>query len=253
MLKKSRAGSSFFYAAVLLAAGLLVAATALFVSAQAEFLLPQNTISVLNLLVDVVVGVLTIWALFWAATEFAQSRVEPELHVAISPRRTEVVVRQEMPNRDEPLDGLKPADGGSAEKGSDSYPRVGVDLHVKNTRQKPASRLRIELSAYNPRVPLGIADPCLEGQVPILHSEKPQTKFIQWGVDPVVYEGCILWLGGFDLLFLDGSEPDDIVFEYKLYCLEGSKPLEGKSPHRITWRKRSPTEASTTNRGKGDR
>jgi len=46
-----------------------------------NYVSPDRGISVFNLLVDIVIGFLTVWGLLWAATEFAESAVRPVLQL----------------------------------------------------------------------------------------------------------------------------------------------------------------------------
>lgn len=43
----------------------------------------SNRVALFNLLVDIAVGTFTVWGLYWAATEFAESRREPVLRLIV--------------------------------------------------------------------------------------------------------------------------------------------------------------------------
>lgn len=233
MLKIGRAGTSFFLGAAILLVGLLLAAIALLLSAWTEFVLPQNAISVLNLLVDVIVGILTVWALFWAASEFAQGRVEPELHFSITQRGDEMVLRSKLPNPEDLI----------WHSSVDSHPQVGIDLWVENCSLRPASCLRVVLNiavSDDPKIfpaddptRMEVAEPCLWGDVPVIHGKKPNVKHIQWGPDLIVYQGYSPCLGGFDLIFPDGIKFKYIRFTYTLHSLEGGTTKSQPIVHKI--------------------
>lgn len=186
-------------------------------------LLYDTGISFFNLLIDIAVGVFTIWGLFWAASEFARAQVEPDLHLIIGKEATDEIGIQPLTGEADALIGWEENVSGDDKPVS----RVPVGLFLENHQPKAARYVRIELWVRDVPHPeefirkkeffkFDVKEFAIQGKAVVL----------QFGEDLVVYGGTGVYLGKILIDWSKDTHPESITFVAKLHNLEGSKPKE---------------------------
>ncbi len=96
-------------------------------------------VSLYNLLIDVAAGVFTVWGLYWAASEFAEAQIRPDLHLVIG-RETEAQTGID-PVRHE-TDELY---GRNGVIDNEPVSQLVIGLFLENARPKTATFVRMTL------------------------------------------------------------------------------------------------------------
>ena len=193
--------------------------------------LTGSEISFFNLLIDIAVGVFTIWGLGWAASEFAGTQVKPDLHLIIGKESEDQQGIDPLTNEADALIGRD-----VSTKGGVVVSRVIVGLFLENHRPKPAQYVRIELWVRDVPHPkefvrnkeyfkFEVRDFAIRGQAVVL----------QFGEDLVVYGGTGVYLGKIPVDWPQGTHPERIAFKAKLHNLESNQPKEVTVSRPIHW------------------
>jgi hypothetical protein len=210
---------------------LVIVLVVLVILALFNVLSAEVGISLYNLLVDVAVGVFTVWGLYWAASEFAKAQVEPDLHLIIGTGRPNQAGVEALKGAADPLLGWE----GVFDDGK-PVSWVVVGLLWENHRPKAGQYIRIEL---------WVSDdvPCpkfvIDKEVfvfPIGHfSIEGSGIVLQFGEDFVAYGDAGGYLGKILMEWPQSICPERITFKAKLFSLESSKPKEVTISHPIHW------------------
>ncbi len=96
-----------------------------------------------NLLVDIVVGSFTVWALFWAASQFAEAQIKPDLYLIIGRESNDQTGVDPIRSQNEALIGR--------DDFIDALPvsQVIIGLFLENAKPKTATFVRLTLRVAN--------------------------------------------------------------------------------------------------------
>jgi hypothetical protein len=191
------------------------------------FLIPLNTLSsfirgnrigLYNLLIDIAAGVFTVWGLYWAASEFAEAQVRPDLRLIIGAEAADQQGIDPLRSATDALIGRDSLVDGN------SVSQVVVGLFLENDQPKAARFVRVTLRLRDVPRPLYFR--------PIDQSFKYKMNtnvvigeaiFIQFGEDLLVYKGDGVQLGNICIAWQRGVRPERIALVAGLYSLD-SKP-----------------------------
>lgn len=184
-----------------------------------------------NLLVDIVVGVFTIWGLFWAASEFGEQSVRPALNLIVG-------AEQDMEGQPayNPLSGTEvelPGTRRDQEELSSGVLRVGLFLENRKPRMAERVQLVIEIESV-PQVSLlqPVSGTFEYEAYPNITATKAVLRF---GDDLVVYQGEGVFLGVLHLEWRRTSLPEHCRFKYSLYNAQGPSQ-RGQIATTIDWK-----------------
>lgn len=219
----------FLTAVVIVAIALIVALVVLAISDLPAAPLTESEISFFNLLIDIAVGVFTIWGLCWAASEFARAQVKPDLRLIIGKESADQRGIDPLTNAADALIGRDVSMDGKP------VSQVIVGLFLENTQPKAAQYVRVTLRVCDV--------PHIEKFVPIEGSFRHEPKinvvrgeavFLQFDENLVVYKGDGVQLGNIRVAWTQGIHPERITLVAGLYSLEGG-PKEVAVSHPIRW------------------
>ena len=128
---------------------LCCACSMLGILAASDIIKVSESVSCFNLLVDIFVGIFTVWGLFWAASEFAQSAVKPVLHLL--PGRQEKAQKpdyssftaKEFPLMREPPFLLPGWYGWAGTQSPERDPYVECGLYLENETSRAGRYVRL--------------------------------------------------------------------------------------------------------------
>jgi len=205
-----------FRVAVIVAVVVLVIVLRLQITTDITVPLTEGKISYFNLLFDVVVGIFTVWGLYWAASELA---LKPELRLSIEPAWERTASKKSRaligPKEDGMLEG---------------------DLFLMNTQPRAARYIQVVLCVHSfPRPHVFSVEPVEGAYADWVPFGAPMHRClrVQFGDDFVIYKGEAIYVGvlkvGWPDFSADASadyRPRDITFEAKFYSLEGEPKKE---------------------------
>jgi len=185
-------------------------------------------VSIYGVFVDLVVGVFTIWGLYWAASEFAGAQVRPDLHLVIG--------REEADQK-----GVAPlTNEADALIGRDSVPPVlpcswvVAGLFLENTRPKAARYVKVVVRVRDVPRPESI-DMWYGYHTGLVNFRRQgEALSFSFGEDLVVYKGEMTYLTSIKMIWRQGTHPERITFLARLCSLEG-EPKEVTVSHPIHW------------------
>jgi hypothetical protein len=210
--------------------GLCLVGFILIALALIGFLQPAMAVAIINLLVDIVVGVFTVWGLFWAASEFSEQSLRSQLNLLLGEAQD---VNGEM--RCTPLHRTQiSVTGQRIQQEGDVLGKIKIGLFLENTRPRAAQRiqLRIEIRSVPP-----IRDVYPDERTFTLnyHPNYTETKVIlRFEDDLVVYQGEELFLGVLHVDWLDPALPNTCELRYVINKAEG-RPDVGLHNIRVNW------------------
>lgn len=186
-------------------------------------------ISLVNLMVDIVVGIFTVWGLFWAASEFAAAQVKPDLRLIIGRESEDRLGIVPLKNEADELigrDGLV---------GDTPASQVIIGLFLENGQPKAAQYVRITLRVRNTPPP-GILHAVGRSfnYEPKINEVRGEALFLQFGEELVVYQGDGVHLGNIRVAWAKDVRPDKVDLVAGLYSLD-SRPKEIIVSHPIHW------------------
>lgn len=185
-------------------------------------------IGLFNLLVDIVMGVFTIWGLFWAASQFSEQSIKPRMRllpglVKDGPGDAECIPVVESPAQ---LPGYVRS-GGRGKGG-----RLDVGLFLENRKPKIAQHLQIviEIDSQPPTYNIHPESP-YECQWNVINRNK---VIMQFEESLIVYMGHGVHIGKLGLLWEQSPLPDSCRLSYTIFKSEG-KPDSGTCDVAIRW------------------
>ena len=189
----------------------------------------ETAISLYNLLIDIFVGVFTVWGLYWAASEFAGAQVKPDLRLIIGKESAD------QQGIDPLMDAADALIGRDVFMNGEPVSWVIIGLFLENTQPKAAQHVRLNLRVCDV--------PCLKEFAPAsdpfryeprVNVMRGEAVFLQFGEDLVVYKGDGVHLGSIRAVWPQGTHPERITLVARLYSL-GSEPKEATVSHPIHW------------------
>jgi hypothetical protein len=189
----------------------------------------ESEISSYSLLVDVVVGVFTIWGLYWAASEFAGAQVKPDLRL--------VVGKESADQRgiDPLMDVVEALIGRDVSEDGEPVSQVIFGLFLENTQPKAAQYVRVTLRVRDvPRLKQFVPIKGTFRYKPKINVVRGEAIFLQFGDDLVVYKGDGVQLGNIRVAWPQGTHPERITLVAGLYGLE-DEPKEVTVSRPIHW------------------
>ena len=186
-------------------------------------LLISDRISMLNLCVDIVMGVFMVWGLFWAASEFSEQSVKPQLRVLLGLIKGDEAVP------------IRP--GASAQlRGHTIDRRVDVGIFLDNRKPKMAQHLQVTVKVESqPSVDQVDFAPSYDCQWQKVNRDRIVAQFED---SLVVYMGQGIRAGTLYLHWPQHMQRDELPttckLEYKVYKSEG-KPDFGVLNFAIQW------------------
>lgn len=195
------------------------------------FVSNPNVTTYYGFLLDLVFGSLTVWGLYWAASEFAEQSIRPELSlmlgaVAEGPRGSESIPIEISHIS---LQGYTGIDG------KDATGRVHVGLFLENRKPKIAQNLQVALEIKSEPVadevrPLEKSSPYDYDGVLI----ESNSVIMQFKDNLIVYKGQRTYIGILSLWWRQGIFPRMCELSYTIYKSEG-EPDSGKHSIFINW------------------
>lgn len=191
----------------------------------------NDGISVFGLAVSFVAGVFTVWALYWAATEFSEAQVTPDLRLLIA-RSTSRPGRAERLYSD--IEELRGHEVTHPER-PDPVSRVDFGLILENKNPRAAQFVRITLRLKECQRPITFR-PLLEYfiQPSINNDIENEAIFLQFGNDLVVYQADGIYIGMVRVEWETNARPDRLVVNAGLFNLVG-RPQQTVVSHPINW------------------
>lgn len=190
----------------------------------------SDGIGLYGVLVSIVVGIFTVWGLFWAASEFSDAQIKPDLKLMVGARY-----------RDGTIPLIKETDpliGHNIEKSDPPLSQVNIGLFLENYQPKAAQFIRITLRLKDAQSILEFK--AVEGgfkyykpKINIVE-KKDHAIFLQFGEDLVVYKGDGVFLGMVYARWEKDSRPNVLTIEAGLYNLIGNPKIVTIS-HPIDW------------------
>ena len=208
-----------FRVAVIVAVVVLVIVLILQITMDLIVPLIEGEIGYFNLLIDILVGIFTVWGLYWAASELA---LKPELRLFTETTWSGVKLRRNV------LIGSK-KDG-----------LLECNLFVMNTRPKAARHIQVVLDlAVAPPPSVFAADPvpgAFTDWVRFFEAPLSFSLRAQFGGDLVIYKGKPIHVGILKVGWphLSDYRPGEVKLEASLYSLEGEPKKEVISLP-VTW------------------
>ena len=207
--------------------GLCVSCLALIALAVAGFLQPPTGVAVFNLFVDIVVGVFTVWGLFWAASEFSEQSLKPQLGLILG----EQEINDGKPAYN-PIDSTKLSVCGHTSLQGQGWVEIGLFLENRRPRMAERIQLAIEVES-NPQVS-GVS-PKLGSSVYKYHENITRNKVVlRFEDDLVVYQGEGVLLGVLRVDWPQAPLPSVCELRHTIYKAEG-RPDIGRHMICIDW------------------
>jgi hypothetical protein len=194
-------------------------------------------VTAFNLLLDFVVGVFTVWGLYWAATEFAESAIKPDVRIRVgNPPRPPILEHPELV--DYPLGESQPYQVvgtrilRESSVSDSSTPNVPCGIYLDNVTSRAGRHmLAVVRVCATPR-----PDSCVFRHMGYAVNEKEiwssldserscQVLRIQFAEELVVYQAPVL-VGVLFILWpenLDKNElPNQVLLDYSIHTLDGA-------------------------------
>jgi hypothetical protein len=178
-----------------------------------------------TLLLEFVVGIFTVWGLFWAATEFSEFAVKPDVHLL-----AERAIGSQQKRRPQPecsstfiVSELTQFRGGTGFRAS---------LHLENSNRKPARNIALTLKVRSEPCPW----PWSFKQITALPEEvssehHPQIQngelriWVRFSNELVVYDHPV-FIGNLEVVWDNELKicdlPEVVVVDYDTYSLDGT-------------------------------
>ena len=190
----------------------------------------NDGISVFGLAVSLVAGVFTVWALYWAATEFSEAQVKPDLRLLIG-RPTSRLGTTPLYSDTEELRGQEV---GFPER-HDPVSRVDFGLFLENKNPRAAQFVRITLRLDDCQTPVKF-HALLDNFIlpPIPNYIENEAIFLQFGNDLVVYPIDGIYIGAVRVEWETIARPERLVVNARLFNLVG-RPQQTVVSHPIIW------------------
>ena len=206
----------------------------------------SDGIAIFNLWVDIVVGIFTIWGLYWAATEFAESARKPDLRLLVGrPIEPSAPVRlqQEFTFPPSPLLHIP----GWYERPSEPVeppprPRVVCGLCLENRSSRAGRYIRVVIRTSATPAPIRCRSELHRSYLRPAQSESEDPKTgqpstsVQLEESLVVYQSPVL-IGAlvveWDSELPKDEFPESIVLDYDIYTLDGAS--NGEIKLHIEW------------------
>jgi len=195
------------------------------------FVTEPDSLTVYSVFLDFVLGLLTVWGLYWAASEFGEQSVKPRLTLLLGavrggPHGSESDLIEDLPAR---LEGHKSVNGERTEG------RLDVGLFLENHEPKMAQHLQVIIEVESEPIthevhPLDQA--CPYGYHGVLIDNR--RVMMQFEDDLIVYKGQGVYIGILRLWWRQTSLPSACKLNYKIYKSEG-EPDSGRHDIAIQW------------------
>ena len=207
--------------------GLCVSCLALIALAVAGFLQPPTGVAVFNLFVDIVIGVFTVWGLFWAASEFSEQSLKPQLGLILGEQ--EISDGQAAYN---PIDSTKLSICGYTSLQGQSWVEIG--LFLENRRPRMAERIQLAIEVESDPQVSGVS-PKLGSFVYKYHENITRNKAVlRFEDDLVVYQGEGVLLGALRVEWPHSPLPNVCELRHTIYKADG-RPDVGQHMICIDW------------------
>jgi hypothetical protein len=205
--------------------------------------------SIFNLCVDIFVGIFAVWALFWAASEFAEAQVRPKLKLVLGKKVNGGC--KPLPNPPIRLSGKIIANRGK---------KLEVCLWLENGKRKIARLARVEIKLQAPPSnDRAFPTPSTYRFYPrTFHPSHYHYKgtdhylvVLQYKEDLIPYHTSN-FLGVLSVVWEnEQTSPKDVEFGYRIYNLDGP-PDRGKIPAEIDWPEKEPDLTSVNHNDETD-
>lgn len=230
--KVQRIKYSFLLAAITTAFLLLVLFVLIFLFSCCSSIFKGDIdrVSVFSVIVDISIGVFTIWGLYWAASEFAEAQIKPDLHFIVGS-----VNELGIDALRNPTDSLI----GISSQSPDH--RMSIGLFLENYQPKAAQYIRITLRIQDTPSPNSfeafVQD--FPYYMPRINLVKPPLDdyaiFLQFDENLIVYKGDGVYLGQIRIAWSKEIQPPkSISLRVGLYNLVGEEKFIIIS-HPIKW------------------
>jgi hypothetical protein len=182
-------------------------------------------------LLDVVFGSLTVWGLYWAASEFAEQSIRPKLSLMLGTVAEEPREGASVPIEN-PLTSLP---GYMGIDGDEATGRVKVGLFLENHRPKMAQNVQVALEIK--------CEPAIDEVSPLAESSpykydgtlvESNSVIMQFEGNLIVYKGQRAYIGILDLWWRKGAFPRTCELHYTIYKSEGESD-SGQHSISINW------------------
>jgi hypothetical protein len=205
------------------------------ISIKYDVVSPSDSISLFNLLVDVVIGIFTVWGLFWAASEFAESAVKPVLRLLpVEGGRSQIMATRGR--KFSPLKGRSPFYISGRTKESPRTvepkrdPHILFNLYLENEKSRAGRHVYLVVRVCAAPAPsaceysyfgkvLGRTDP--DATDITISRQFPENLVVY---QSPVYAGALRMR--WDANFSDSALPKRVVLDYDIYTLDGASHNE---------------------------
>lgn len=207
-------------------------------------------VSLFNLVVDIVVGVFTIWGLYWAASQFAEFAIRPSLQLLPgkidAPQVFDGVARSSLvSNPPFRVNGWfkKPVMGGPPL----DYPHVHCGLYLSNRKSKAGQYIHLRMHVCASPAPItcefqhrSVAPNLTPSR--IRTEKEPGNDCLNLSVrlsDELVVYQVPVFIGDlivrWETQLTDAEVPRKLLIDYDVYTLDGAS--QGKLDLYIDWKK----------------
>lgn len=193
-----------------------------------NFFSASDGIALFNLLIDIVIGAFTVWGLFWAASQFAEQSVKPQLRLLPGFMREGTGGVEYIPVATTPARLPGYLISGNEKEGGN----LEVGLFLENHKPKMAQNLQVVIEIDSQTPPCRVQpDSSYECRWNVIDGKK---VIMQFDEGLVIHMGHGVHFGKLLLLWEQGPLPETCRLEYTIYKSEG-KPDSGTCVFTVQW------------------
>ena len=180
-----------------------------------------------GLILNIIIGIFTVWALFWAASEFSEAQIYPDLCLVIGAKVDEGI--KPLINASDKLVGYDTVIN------EQPVSEVTIGLFLENTMTKAARFVRLILQIKDTPIPIEFRVPGNALFYKVNTNTMPgQVLFLQFGENLVVYKGHGVQLGSVRAVWPQGIHPEKINLNVTIHNLYG-EPKQVEIGREIEW------------------
>lgn len=200
------------------AAGFILIVALILLNTLPEVMSFSDGLSFYGIIVDIFAGIFTVWGLYWAATEFSESQVKPDLNLIIGTNHL-YGVSPLLENEDQ-LQGQDNLRSGYV---APEVSQVILGVFLENKNPKAAQFVRITLRLVDAQAPskFDIIEDSFHQYSPSINNISQKALFLQFGENLVVYQGDGVFLGNICIEWDKVKRPEKLTLEAGLYNLIG--------------------------------
>jgi len=209
-----RTKTIFFWAAVIAVIVLII--VLILLNTLPPIMSCSDGISLYGVIIDFFAGVFTVWGLYWAASQFSEAQVKPDLSLIIGAAHRILPPSVSIGQ----LEGQDNIHSGYVRP---PVSQIVFGLLLENGNSKAAQFVRITLRLRDSQRPLKFEaiENSFRYYKPRVNTVQQEAIFLQFGEDLVVYKGDGVYLGNVSVEWDKGKRPERLTLEVGLYNLIG--------------------------------